>query len=203
MDLIVHIDGGARGNPGPAGAGVIIQDESGSLVHEAGYFLGRQTNNAAEYHALLRGLQRTAACAPDRVTIYSDSELLVRQITGEYRVKSPLLAKLFEQAQLLLVQIGRWSIRHVRREQNRRADELANMAMDQERDVIVLDTEKTTPGPATESAPREASTPTSTTPAPTSGTSNDQPPQASNEHRCAYVTVARQAKPDGCPAGGV
>ena len=204
MHLIIHIDGGARGNPGPAGAGVTIQDEAGNLVHEAGYFLGRQTNNAAEYTALLRGLQRAAACGPERVTIYSDSELLVKQITGEYRVKSPKLAQLFKQAQMLLVQLGRWSIRHVRREQNCRADELANLAMDQKRDVIVMDVDDdavaATPVAAAsevDDQPDPASAPTTT-----AGEREQAPPQVSDGPRRAHVTVSRAPNREGCPAGG-
>lgn len=141
MGLIIHIDGGARGNPGPAGAGVVIRSDDGSLIHEAGYYLGRQTNNAAEYHALIRALQRAARCPAQPLAIYSDSELLVRQITGAYEVKSPRLLELHGQAQLLLLRVSGWSLRHVAREENRRADELANLAIDRQCDVIVFDVE--------------------------------------------------------------
>ncbi len=82
MELIVHIDGGARGNPGPAAAGVVIESSDGTLLHEAGYFLGRQTNNAAEYRALLLALQRAARLGDHTLRVCSDSELLVRQITA-------------------------------------------------------------------------------------------------------------------------
>ena len=142
MGLLIYIDGGARGNPGPAGAGVSIQCEEGGAFFEAAYFLGTQTNNAAEYLALIRALQRVENTANERISIFSDSELLVRQLTGEYRVKSPKLAQLHEQAQLLLLRMPGWSVRHVRREQNQRADELANLAMDRRRDVIVFDAER-------------------------------------------------------------
>lgn len=152
MGLIIHVDGGARGNPGPAGAGVAIRTEGGDLVHEAGYFLGRQTNNAAEYHAVIHALQRAQRCPAQPITLFSDSELLVRQLTGEYRVKSPRLALLHRQVQVLLLKIPRWSIRHVRREENLRADELANLAMDQQQDVVVFDVEL---GPTTPAAPDE------------------------------------------------
>jgi len=141
VGLVIHIDGGARGNPGPAGAGIVIRTDSGNLVHEAGYYLGHQTNNAAEYYALIRALERASRCAAQPLAVYSDSELLVRQITGAYEVKSPRLADLYRQVQLLLLRIGGWSLRHVAREENRRADELANLAIDQQRDVIVFDIE--------------------------------------------------------------
>lgn len=141
VSLIIHIDGGARGNPGLAGAGVVIMRDDGRLVHEAAYFLGRQTNNAAEYHALIRALDRAQHYPPQPLQIFSDSELLVRQITGEYRVKNPQLQKLYGEVQQRLLRVSRWSLRHVRREQNSRADELANLAMDQEADVLVFDEE--------------------------------------------------------------
>lgn len=141
MGLVIHVDGGSRGNPGPAGAGVVISDESGAKLHEGAYFLGNQTNNSAEYQALIRGLQRAETLTARPIHIRSDSELLVRQLIGEYRVKNEALAALFAQVQMLLLRFGGWQIRHVPREQNRRADELANLAMDQRRDVIVFDAE--------------------------------------------------------------
>ncbi len=142
MSLTIHVDGGSRGNPGPAGAGVVIRVDDGPLLHEAGYFLGTQTNNAAEYHALIRALQRVARLAPQPIAVLSDSELLVRQITGAYQVRNAKLLELFEQAQLLLLKVRCWRMQHVRREHNRRADELANLAMDEQRDVIVLDADE-------------------------------------------------------------
>jgi ribonuclease HI len=153
LELILHIDGGARGNPGPAGAGVVLQTAEGERIHEGAYFLGTQTNNSAEYMALLRGLTRAMRIGKARVQIRSDSELLVKQLTGEYRVRHPGLQPLFEQAQLLLMKLDRWQIRHVRREQNRRADELANLAMDQKRDVLVFDVESGESGDPAATAP--------------------------------------------------
>ncbi len=139
MSLVIHIDGGARGNPGPAGAGVSIRTEAGEVVFEAGFFLGHQTNNFAEYTALIRALEYVVANTPAPLMIYSDSDLLVQQMTGHFKVKSPNLAALHQHAQKLLIKVPRWSFRHVRREENRRADELANLAMDRKRDVIVYD----------------------------------------------------------------
>ncbi len=135
----MHIDGGARGNPGPAGAGVVIKDDNGRRLHEVGYFLGRHTNNSAEYQALILGLKRAVRLADPNVRIYSDSELLVHQITGRYRVKSPNLIGYVEQAQSLLLKFESWTIQHVRREKNRRADQLANIAMDREADTVEFD----------------------------------------------------------------
>ncbi len=142
MELVVHVDGGARGNPGPAGAGVVVRTVAGEAIHEAGYFLGSQTNNVAEYVALIRALERIGSVPATSVTIHSDSELLVRQLTGDYQVKAPNLKVLYEQVQRLLLRLPRWQIRHVRREQNRRADELANLAMDEKRDVIIVDADR-------------------------------------------------------------
>lgn len=139
MDLRIHIDGGARGNPGPAGAGVVVHRADGGPVLEAGYYLGRATNNAAEYTALLRALAVAERLGAARLDIASDSELMVRQINGEYRVRNEGLKDLYAEAYERLNRFSNWRVRHVRREQNARADELANMAMDACEDVIVID----------------------------------------------------------------
>ncbi len=138
MKLIIHIDGGARGNPGPAGAGVSICDASGDELFEAGYFLGRMTNNQAEYNALLRSLDIAEKLGGDDLLIHSDSELMVKQINGEYRVRDTGLKPLFENAFDRLRTFRKYNLRHVRREQNRRADELANLAMDAGEDVVEI-----------------------------------------------------------------
>lgn len=139
MAATLHIDGGSRGNPGVAGGGVVLRAEDGTRLFEGAFFFGEQTNNSAEYMALLRGLDIISGFALSGVTIHSDSELLVRQMTGEYRVKNPHLQQLHEQAQVKLIRISGWTFRHVRREQNARADELANLAMDKRRDVVAFD----------------------------------------------------------------
>jgi len=134
--LTIHFDGGSRGNPGPASAGVVvIETDSGKPLLEAGYFLGQCTNNVAEYQGLLRSLAQAQTLGGSDLDIYSDSQLLVRQITGEYRVKSPDLKPLHEKAKALLGGFKQWRIEHVRREGNQRADELANLAMDHQADV--------------------------------------------------------------------
>lgn len=139
MKLIIHIDGGSRGNPGPAGAGVAIANEQGEAVLEVGYFLGRMTNNMAEYTALLRALDEAAACGATDILVYCDSELLVKQINGEYRVKNETLKNYFDTAMTGLRKIGKWKVTHVRREGNARADELANIAMDAGEDMVEID----------------------------------------------------------------
>ncbi len=136
--VTIHVDGGARGNPGPAAGGVEIRDQStGEPVHEAGYYLGRMTNNVAEYKALVLALQHAVRLGVQDAQVFTDSQLMARQLTGEYRVKSPLLKPFHEQAQALLGQVPAWRIHHIPREQNRRADQLANMAMDAKDDVVI------------------------------------------------------------------
>ena len=137
MHCVIHIDGGARGNPGPAGAGVVVQQTDGDVLHEGGYFLGRITNNHAEYRGLLIALGVAQDLGAEAIQVYSDSELLVRQINGQYRVKAENLKPLFKEAVQRLGGFGKWAVEHVRREKNQRADQLANMAMDLKEDVIV------------------------------------------------------------------
>lgn len=194
MGLILHVDGGSRGNPGPAGAGVVIHDDSGRLIHEGAYFVGRQTNNAAEYLALLKGLERLAQSNPERVQIVSDSELLVRQLTGDYRVKSPQLAPLFEEAQRRLLKL-QWSARHVPRTQNARADELANLAMDRRGDVIVFDADAAPPEPPTAATTGGSSAATSAAAA-----VNESPAGPCGVSRVRII-VSTPPTAGACPAG--
>lgn len=134
---ILHTDGGARGNPGPAGAGIVLTAEDGETrLFEAGYFLGKATNNVAEYTALLRGLDAAVTLGYDAVLLRCDSELMVKQIMGQYRVKAAHLKPLYAEAMDKLDQLASWEVGHVYREQNQRADHLANRAMDAQRDVI-------------------------------------------------------------------
>ncbi len=128
--LVAYTDGGARGNPGPAGFGVRIETPDGALVHEFSDALGIATNNVAEYSGLIAALEYAVAHGAKRVTIRSDSELLVKQMRGEYRVKSPGLQPLHEQARRLVRRFSRVTFEHVRRSQNADADRLANEAMD-------------------------------------------------------------------------
>jgi len=128
--LIAYIDGGARGNPGPAGYGVVFEDEVGRPVSSLSEFLGRQTNNYAEYSGLLAALNYTLRHGFKALKVVSDSELMVKQIKGEYKVSSPTLKELHERAMKLIDQLDCFEIRHVLREKNREADRLANLAMD-------------------------------------------------------------------------
>jgi ribonuclease HI len=128
--IIAHIDGGARGNPGPAGYGIVVRDSAGKQIAELSEFLGHRTNNFAEYSALIAALEYARRNGHTALKVVSDSELLVRQMNGQYKVKSPDLRPLYERARSLVRQFEWFSIEHARREQNREADRLANEAMD-------------------------------------------------------------------------
>src|SRR5438874_13712083 len=128
--LVAHSDGGARGNPGPAGYGVVIKDESGLTVAALSEYLGHQTNNFAEYQGLIAALEYAVKTGPKALKLISDSELLVRQIKGIYKVKNAVLQDLHARAKELIAQLDWFSIGHAFREQNQEADQLANDAMD-------------------------------------------------------------------------
>jgi ribonuclease HI len=128
--LIAHSDGGARGNPGPAGYGVVIKDETGRKVAALSEYLGHQTNNFAEYQGLIAALEYAIKHGPKALKLISDSELLVRQIKGIYKVKNAVLQDLHGRAKELIAQMDWFSVGHAFREQNQEADQLANEAMD-------------------------------------------------------------------------
>jgi ribonuclease HI len=128
--IIAHIDGGARGNPGPAGYGVVITDQQGHELATLSEYLGHQTNNYAEYSGLLAALKYATKHPARSLKVISDSELLVKQLRGEYKVRNPALQRLYTQAGQLIRELNWFSIQHVLREKNREADRLANVAMD-------------------------------------------------------------------------
>ena len=130
MKLVVHVDGGARGNPGPAAAAAVLSALEGQVVDEVAETLGDATNNVAEYRALLLGLRRARTLGATEVEVVGDSELVARQITGAYKVKHPALRPLYLDAMAALRDFDRWSIRTVPREDNARADALVNAALD-------------------------------------------------------------------------
>lgn len=129
--MTAYIDGGSRGNPGPAGFGVQIVDADGAVVAELHGALENTTNNVAEYNGLLAALAWAVDHGQKGLHVRSDSELLVKQLRGEYRVKHPGLQPLYQDARALISRIGRVSFEHVRREFNKDADRLANLAMDE------------------------------------------------------------------------
>ena len=128
--LIIHTDGGARGNPGPAGLGVYIQDEKGNVLLEHSRFLGRMTNNQAEYTAIADALHHAQVLGAEEVEIFMDSELAVKQLNHEYKVKNTELAKLFMRVWNMATQFKKVTFTHVRREKNKDADKLVNIAID-------------------------------------------------------------------------
>ncbi|MFA5553508.1 MAG: phosphoribosylglycinamide formyltransferase [Phycisphaerae bacterium] len=134
--ISIYTDGGSRGNPGPAAAGYIILEKSGKQLDAAGLYLGEATNNFAEYTAVIKALENARKFNPKTVNLYSDSELLVKQLNGEYKVKSDQLRPLFEQALELLGGFENYSIKHIPREKNKKADELVNKALDLRRNFI-------------------------------------------------------------------
>jgi len=128
--ITAHCDGGARGNPGPAGFGALVEDAEGHVLAELSEFLGIQTNNVAEYSGLLAVLDFALAHGHCRLRVVSDSELMVKQIQGAYKVKSPGLRPLYEQARGKIAQLEAFAIAHALRHKNKDADRLANQAMD-------------------------------------------------------------------------
>jgi len=130
VKVVVHVDGGARGNPGPAAAAALISTPAGEVLDEASMELGVATNNVAEYRGVLLGLARARELGATEVTVVNDSELVARQLTGHYKVKHPAMRPLYEQARAELARFERWSIRSVPRAENAAADALVNAALD-------------------------------------------------------------------------
>ncbi len=135
MKVTVHVDGGSRGNPGPAAAAFVLTDEAGHRLAARAFVLGETTNNVAEYTGLLRALEAANALGATDVTVFSDSELLVRQLTGLYKVKSDSIRPLYEQVNDLRNLFDCFRIQHVMREKNKEADRLVNEALDAGRDI--------------------------------------------------------------------
>jgi ribonuclease HI len=133
MKVVVHVDGGARGNPGPAAAACVITSEAGELLGEHAELLGKATNNVAEYRALLLGLERARELGASEVEVIGDSELIAKQVLGQYKVKHEALRALHREATAALKGFDRFSIRTVPRAQNAEADALVNAALDQAR----------------------------------------------------------------------
>jgi ribonuclease HI len=130
MKLKVNVDGGARGNPGPAAIGVVIRDPEGLIIDEHGERIGEATNNVAEYKALIRGIQRAAELGATELELVGDSELVVRQVEGRYKVKNAGIKPLHAEVKQALAAFDVWSIHHVRREMNAEADRLVNEVLD-------------------------------------------------------------------------
>jgi ribonuclease HI len=130
VKLVVHVDGGARGNPGPAAAAAVVSTADGDVLDEAQQTLGVATNNVAEYRGLLLGLERARALGATEVEVVNDSELVAKQVNGQYKVKHPDMKPLHAQARAALEGFDRWTVRSVPRAQNAAADALVNAALD-------------------------------------------------------------------------
>ena len=128
----VFTDGAARGNPGPAGAGAVLLDEHGRVLGRLGRFLGKQTNNVAEYQGLLLGLRKAHQIGAREVEVRADSQLLIRQLEGKYAVRNEALRRLHAEALALLRSFERYDLAHIPREQNKLADEMSNRAIDEQ-----------------------------------------------------------------------
>lgn len=128
--VTANVDGGARGNPGPAAIGVVVRGAGGGVLEEVGERIGEATNNVAEYRALLRGIELAKAHGATQLELIGDSELIVRQVEGRYKVKNAGMKELYDEVRRALRDVDSWSIRHVRREQNADADRLVNEALD-------------------------------------------------------------------------
>jgi ribonuclease HI len=129
-ELTVNVDGGARGNPGPAAIGVVVRNGDGEVIEERSERIGEATNNVAEYRALLLGIELAAAHGATTVDLVGDSELVVRQVEGRYKVKDATMRRLHGEVKRALADFESWTIRHVRRESNADADRLVNEALD-------------------------------------------------------------------------
>jgi len=137
LHVVIHIDGGSRGNPGPAGAGAVVRAKADeAILYKGGVFLGKATNNVAEYSGLLAGLAAAKVLGATHVELFSDSQLLVRQMIGQYRVKNAGLKPLHRKATTLATGFDKCTFTHVRREENTAADKLANMAMDAKTNIL-------------------------------------------------------------------
>jgi ribonuclease HI len=190
--ITVQFDGGSRGNPGPAGIGVVLSAADGTPLVTLGRYIGRATNNAAEYAALIAGLQEAKKLGAKRVAVRGDSELIVRQMRGEYKVRNADLRPLYEQAQSLLRQFDEATIQHNYRHNNALADKLANLAMDRKAEVRDANEGR--------GAPRGGEGSSGDAPADASTSPLDQPspvaPKAGDRFACARCgCVVRLEKP--------
>jgi phosphoribosylglycinamide formyltransferase-1 len=135
--IIAYIDGGSRGNPGPAAAAYVLNKTSGTQLEAKAFFLGQTTNNVAEYTSLVKALEAATKIGSEQLSIFSDSELLVRQINGRYRVKSEQIRPLYRQAVRLLEKFKNWKVQHITRDKNEKADRLVNQSLDAENDIEI------------------------------------------------------------------
>jgi len=134
-EIVAHIDGASRGNPGPAAAGFILKDPAGNQIQAKAFFLGQATNNVAEYTGIVKALEAIKQLGAKQLIVYSDSQLLVKQLNGEYKLKSEQIRPFFRQATDLLSELENWKVQHIPREKNKEADKLVNQALNLEGDI--------------------------------------------------------------------
>ncbi|HWE04499.1 MAG TPA: ribonuclease HI family protein [Tepidisphaeraceae bacterium] len=151
--LTLEFDGGSRGNPGPAGIGVVIRAQDGVPVYTLGRCIGRATNNVAEYRAMITAMEKALELGAARVLIRGDSELIIKQMRGEYRVKHPDMRALYDQAQDLIRRFDEAKIEHNLRDKNELADKLVNLSLDRKCDITDVDAVETRSSPLDEPAP--------------------------------------------------
>jgi probable phosphoglycerate mutase len=151
--LTLEFDGGSRGNPGPAGIGVVLRAEDATPLFTLGRCIGRATNNVAEYRALITALEKALELGASRILIRGDSELIIKQMTGVYKVKHPDMKVLYDQAKALASQFSEVKIEHNLRHKNELADKLVNLALDRKRDVTDVDGLESKPSPLDEPSP--------------------------------------------------
>ncbi len=155
--LTLEFDGGSRGNPGPAGIGIVVRAEDGTPLVTLGRFIGRATNNVAEYRALITAMQEAKKLGAKKIIIRGDSELIIKQMLGEYRVKHPDMKVLFHEAKKLIADFEEAKIEHNLRHKNELADKLANLAMDRKVDVLEADEDSPPPREIADPAAKPAS----------------------------------------------
>ncbi|MHC4790761.1 MAG: phosphoribosylglycinamide formyltransferase [Planctomycetota bacterium] len=136
QQITAYIDGGSRGNPGPAAASFILNDKNGNQLQAKAFYIGKTTNNVAEYTAIVKALEAVSKMNAENLIVYSDSQLLVKQLNGEYKVKSQQIKPLFEKTLSLLREVPNWKVQHVNRQKNKEADKLLNQALNLEQDVV-------------------------------------------------------------------
>ena len=151
--LTLEFDGGSRGNPGPAGIGIVVRAKDGTPLFTLGRYIGTATNNVAEYRALITSMEEARKLGATKIVIRGDSELIIKQMNGQYRVKHPDMKVLYEEAQDLIAQFDAATITHNLRHKNELADKLANLAMDRRRDVTDAGAADDPPSPLDEPSP--------------------------------------------------
>jgi ribonuclease HI len=199
--ITVQFDGGSRGNPGPAGVGIVLTAADGTPLVTLGRFIGRATNNVAEYKALITGLNEALKLGAKKILVRGDSELIIKQMRGEYRVKHPDLRPLYDEAQDLIHQFEKHKIEHNLRHHNELADKLANLAMDKRQDITDLMESDVAPRPAPRATPITRSQPPAEAGAKVEVGTTHSCPRCGCEIQVSKESTAREQAPFTCVCG--